>query len=182
MLALASLASLAALASGHGGHRHGSGDGGLVDEGLVDVGDDSTSSDGRLDEGVEFLVTADGELKMPGRDPLYLEVLGGVSRKFENFGGKVLKNGRGVHGGSGADALLEGNPLLQVAVDTSNGELKNGKKRDERQRITLGKTVKNKNENLPEVPRAMTCSGALSSRWGPCLPCLLCLLFLLFLP
>ena len=34
----------------------------LVDEGLVDVGDDSSSGDGGLDEGVELLVSADGEL------------------------------------------------------------------------------------------------------------------------
>ena len=34
----------------------------LVDEGLVDVGDDSSSGDGGLDECVELLVSADGEL------------------------------------------------------------------------------------------------------------------------
>ena len=40
--------------------------GGLVDEGLVDVGDHTTAGDGRPDEGVELLVTTDGELKVAG--------------------------------------------------------------------------------------------------------------------
>ena len=46
--------------------------GGLVDEGLVDVGDHTTAGDGRLDEGVELLVTTDGELKVAGGDALDL--------------------------------------------------------------------------------------------------------------
>ena len=50
--------------------------GGLVDEGLVDVGDDTTARDGGLDEGVELLVTTDGELKVAGGDALDLRCLG----------------------------------------------------------------------------------------------------------
>ena len=50
--------------------------GGLVDEGLVDVGDHTTAGDGRLDEGVELLVTTDGELKVAGGDALDLWCLG----------------------------------------------------------------------------------------------------------
>ena len=50
--------------------------GGLVDEGLVDVGDHTTAGDGRLDEGVELLVTTDGELKVAGGDALDLRCLG----------------------------------------------------------------------------------------------------------
>lgn len=36
---------------------------GLVDEGLVDVGDDATASNGPLDEHIQLLVPADGELE-----------------------------------------------------------------------------------------------------------------------
>ena len=50
--------------------------GGLVDEGLVDVGDHTTTGDGRLDEGVELLVTTDGELKVAGGDALDLSRFG----------------------------------------------------------------------------------------------------------
>lgn len=35
---------------------------GLVDERLVNVGDDTTASDGGFDQRVEFLISSDGEL------------------------------------------------------------------------------------------------------------------------
>lgn len=38
----------------------------------MDVGDHTTAGDGRLDEGVELLVTTDGELKVAGGDALDL--------------------------------------------------------------------------------------------------------------
>lgn len=46
--------------------------GGLVDERLVDVRDHTTAGDGSLDEGVELLVTTDGELQVAGSDALHL--------------------------------------------------------------------------------------------------------------
>ena len=52
---------------------------GLVDEGLVDVGDDTTTGDGGLDEGVELLVTTDSELKVTGGDALHLSCSPGCS-------------------------------------------------------------------------------------------------------
>ena len=55
--------------------------GGLVDERLVDVGDHTTTGDGRLDQGVELLVTADGELEVAGRDALDLWVSGSRGRR-----------------------------------------------------------------------------------------------------
>ena len=39
---------------------------------------DTTKGDGCADQGVEFLVTTDGELQMAGSDALDLEILGGV--------------------------------------------------------------------------------------------------------
>ena len=58
----------------------------LVDERLVDVRDDTAARDGRLDERVELLVTADRELQVAGSDPLHLEVLGRVARELEDLG------------------------------------------------------------------------------------------------
>ena len=58
----------------------------LADEGLVNVRDDAAASDGGLDEGVQFLVTADGKLQVPGSDTLHLQVLGGVSGQLEYLG------------------------------------------------------------------------------------------------
>ena len=42
----------------------------------MDVGDHTTAGDGRLDEGVELLVTTDGELKVAGGDALDLSRFG----------------------------------------------------------------------------------------------------------
>lgn len=56
----------------------------------MDVRDDTTAGDRRLDEGVELLVAADGELEVARRDALDLEVLGGVARELEDLGGEVL--------------------------------------------------------------------------------------------
>jgi len=62
----------------------------LADEGLVDVGDDTTARDGGLDQRVQLLVTADGQLKMSGGDPLDLEILGSVAGQLQHLGSQVL--------------------------------------------------------------------------------------------
>lgn len=56
----------------------------------VDVRDDTTAGDRGLDERVELLVSADGQLQVAGRDALDLEVLGRVARELEHLGGQVL--------------------------------------------------------------------------------------------
>ncbi len=49
--------------------------GGLLDERLVDVRNHTTTSNGGLDEGIQLLITADGELKMARGDTLHLLTL-----------------------------------------------------------------------------------------------------------
>ena len=51
----------------------------------MDVGNDAAAGDGGLDEGVQLLVSADGELQMAGGDTLDLQVLGGVAGQLENL-------------------------------------------------------------------------------------------------
>lgn len=43
--------------------------------------EDTSEGDGGADQGIQFFVTADGELEMAGRDTLDLEVLCGVLRR-----------------------------------------------------------------------------------------------------
>lgn len=92
----------------------------------MDVRDNTTTGDSRLDERVELLVTTDGELEMARRDTLHLEILGGVARQLKNFCRQVLEDGRCVHGRSGTDALVLAGEALQETVDTTNGELQAG--------------------------------------------------------
>lgn len=92
----------------------------------MDVGDDTSAGDGGLDEGVQLLVTADGELQVARRDTFHLEVLACVTRQLEHLGGQVLQDRRGVHGGRGTHALVGVHPRLEESVDTTHGELQAG--------------------------------------------------------
>ena len=96
----------------------------LVDERLVDVRDDAAARDRRLDERVELLISADGELQVARRDALYLEVFARVTRELEHLGREVLKDGRGVNSRGRADALVRVNAPLQEAVDAADRELR----------------------------------------------------------
>ena len=49
----------------------------------MDVGDDAAAGDGRLDQGVELLVSPDRQLEMPGSDPLHLQVLRRIACQLE---------------------------------------------------------------------------------------------------
>ena len=71
----------------------------LHDEGFVDVRDDTTAGDGRLDQRVELLVTSDGEQQVSRRDSLDLEVRRGVTGEPQNLGGQVLEDGGAVDSG-----------------------------------------------------------------------------------
>lgn len=57
----------------------------LADEGLVDVRNDSAASDGGLDQGVQLLVSTDGQLQMAGGDTLHLQIFGSVTGQLEDL-------------------------------------------------------------------------------------------------
>ena len=58
----------------------------------MNVRDHTTAGNGGLDQGVELLITADGELKVTWGHSLHLKILAGVSSEFENLSGEVLKD------------------------------------------------------------------------------------------
>lgn len=65
----------------------------------VDVWEDTAECDRGSDQGVQFFVTTDGELKVAGSDTLDLEILGGVACEFQNFSCQVFQDGGDVDGG-----------------------------------------------------------------------------------
>jgi hypothetical protein len=72
---------------------------------LVNVGQNTTLGDGDVAEKlVQFLIVADGQLKMTGDDTGLLVVTGGVTGQLEDFSSQVLKDGSQVDG-STWDAL-----------------------------------------------------------------------------
>ncbi len=98
----------------------------LADEALVDMRDDAAARDRRLDERVQLLVAADGKLEMARRDTLHLQVLGRVAGQLEHLGREVFQDGGRVDGGGGAHAAVRRRAVLEVTVDTTDGELKAG--------------------------------------------------------
>ena len=96
----------------------------LGEEDGLDVGEDTTLSDGDSGEKlVQLLVVTDGELKMSRDDSGLLVVTSGISGQLEDLSSEVLKNGRQVDRGTGANALSVVS-FAQESVDTANGELK----------------------------------------------------------
>jgi hypothetical protein len=104
------------------------------------VWQDTSKGNGCADQGIQFLVSADGELQVARRNALDFEVLRSVlfkglapltgtadamthSGKFEDFGGEIFEDGRDVDCGLGSNAHLVLGVVLQEALDTTAGEL-----------------------------------------------------------
>ena len=95
----------------------------LDDEGLVDVRDNTTTSNSGLDESVELLVTSDGEKEMSWCDSLDLKILWGVSSKLKNLGSEIFENGSAIDSGGSTDSAVGADSALQESVDSTNWEL-----------------------------------------------------------
>ena len=76
----------------------------LLEEGLVDVGDNTTTGDGGLDQVVQFFVTANGELQVAGSNALNFKVFASVTSQFKHLSSEVLKDGSRVDSGCSTDA------------------------------------------------------------------------------
>lgn len=94
-----------------------------LDERLVNVWQHTTSGNGGTNHAVELLVTSDRKLQVSWRDTLHAQILGRVARQLEHLGGEVLQNGRCVDGGLSTDTHVVLRAVLQVTVDTADGEL-----------------------------------------------------------
>lgn len=89
----------------------------------MDVGEDTAASDGDITKKlVEFLVVANGELKVTGSDGLLLVISGSVTGQFEDFSSEVFEDGSQVDRSTRPDALSVV-ALAEEAVNTTNGEL-----------------------------------------------------------
>lgn len=98
----------------------------LGQENSLDVGEDTTLSDGDTRKKlVQLFVVTDGQLQVTRDDPSLLVVASGVSGQLENFSGQVLHDGGQVDGSSSTDALGVAT-FAEHTVDTTDGELKSG--------------------------------------------------------
>jgi hypothetical protein len=78
----------------------------LGDEGLVDVRNDSSSSNGGLDQGVKFLVSSDGKLQMSGGNSLDFQVLAGVSCQLKHLSSEILKNSSAIYSSGRTNSMV----------------------------------------------------------------------------
>ena len=89
----------------------------------MDVGQHSTLGNGDTSQQlVQFLIVADGELKMAGVDPLLLVVTGSVASQLEDLSSEVLHHSSQVDWGASTDTLRVVS-TLEETVDTTNREL-----------------------------------------------------------
>ena len=96
----------------------------------MDVGQDTTLSDGDMaQELVQFLIVADGELKVTGNDTGLLVITSGVASQLEDFGSEVLENGSEVDRSTSTDTL----GVVALAEETVNTT-------DRERQASLGRT------------------------------------------
>jgi len=95
----------------------------LLEKEGMDVRENTTTSDGGLDESVELVVALDRQFQMAGGDTRNFHVLGGVTGELQNLSGEVLEDGRRVDRSVSANASSRGAAGLQQTMDTSHGEM-----------------------------------------------------------
>ena len=132
----------------------------------MDVGDHTTTSNGGLDQGVEFFIPTDCQLQVAGGDALNLQVFACIASELENLGREVLKDRSGVNSGSCSDTAVRANSALQESMNSSDRELR-----------TVLFLICCFCLYLPRVQHELT--STLESSWT--YHCQTCLLFLLFL-
>ena len=95
----------------------------LGEQNSLDVGQYTSLSNGDARQQlVQFLVVPDGELKMPGVDPLFFVVTSSVASQLEDLSGEVLHDGSQVDWSAGSHTFGVV-ALFEKTVDTSNWEL-----------------------------------------------------------
>lgn len=97
-----------------------------AEQALVNVWDDTSTSNGTLDENIKFLVSTDGQLEVARSNSPHLEVLGGVACEFQHLSSEVLKDSGSVDCSGGANAILRGDSALEEPVNTTHWELQSG--------------------------------------------------------
>ena len=98
----------------------------LANERLVNVRNDAAAGNGCLDERVELLVAAYGELQVARIDALHLEILARVAGQLEHLGREVLEYGRAIDGRRGTHTAVTRRAQLEVSMDATDGKLEAG--------------------------------------------------------
>lgn len=97
--------------------------GGFHNESLVDMWDDTTTSDGSLDQSVKLFVASDSQLEMSWCDSLHFKILGGVASKLKDLSREVLEDSSAVNCGSSTNSGVGADSALQESMNSTDWEL-----------------------------------------------------------
>lgn len=90
---------------------------------LVNVRNNSTTSNSSLDKRVQFFISSNGQLQVSWSNSLDLEILGSVSSELQYFSSKILQDSSSVDSSSGSYSLVLGHSSLDESMNSSNWEL-----------------------------------------------------------
>ncbi len=100
----------------------------FVNEGLMDVWDDTTTCNGALDQSVKLFISTNGKLQVPGCDALHLQILTCISCKFQNLSCQVLQNGCWVHSSCCPHPPICSSSWFQKPMNSTNWKLQKSSK------------------------------------------------------
>ena len=89
----------------------------------MDVWNNTSTSNGSLDQCVKLLITSDGKLEMSWCDSLHFKILRSVSCEFENFSCQVLEDRSAVNCGGGTNSGVGTYSALQESMNSTDWEL-----------------------------------------------------------
>ena len=97
--------------------------GGFHNESLVNMWNDTTTSNGSFDQSVKFFISSDSQLEMSWSDSLHFKILRSVSCEFENFGCQILKDSSAVNCGGSTNSRVSTYSALQESMNSTDWEL-----------------------------------------------------------
>lgn len=62
---------------------------------------------------------------MTRSDTLHLQIFASVASQLEHLGSQIFQDGSRIDSGSGTNTTMRGGAVLEMAMDTTNGELEN---------------------------------------------------------
>ena len=89
----------------------------------MNVRDNTSTSDGSLDKGVELLITSDSKLQVSWGDSLDLKIFGSVTSELKDLSGQVLEDGSTVDCRCGSDSAVGTHSVFQNSMNSSDWEL-----------------------------------------------------------
>jgi len=97
--------------------------GGFHNKCLMNMWNNTSTSDGSLDQSIKFFVSSDSQLEMSWCDSLHFKILRSVTCEFENFSCEILEDRSTVNCGGGTNSGVGTYSALQESMNSTDWEL-----------------------------------------------------------